>query len=954
MLYEHAPTPLWVIDFSDVYSFLKRKREEGITDIHSYLSTCSEEELKDSFNFHIRGANQAALNLFKAKSAEELEARKYELSGQDATALHIESLTCIWEGKSHYHQIGKQYDLEGNLMIVEVDWTILSDDEDLLKKVVISFEDVTEREKATEQLRQSEAKFRSLFEYSADGLMLIDEELKIVMVNKTLQELTGYDAEWLIGKDVEEFHRQYKQKIGRGDFEKTNMEALRRFVGGIGDDKVELEYSFFDEKHKLRSQRTTVFQVQSGDKKYFVASLTDKTAEYVAMKASEIVYQVTHTVNTDVSMEELYKVIHEALGTLMDVTNFYIALYDSAKNLITFPYLVDEMDEDSSPLEATNPNSLTVQIIREGKSLLLQKEAIFERTRTQGMVGKQSLNFLGAPLIAEGKVIGAICLQSYRYGDLYGEEDRKLLVSISDQIAFALKKKQSDERISILMQAVEQAGDGIIIFNPDGTIKYVNNIFERISSYRRIELLEKPYESLPFDIESRRGMQNSWVRVRSAQPWRGKVDMMRKDGQKVTLDMVVKPVIDDQGKLSSIIASCKDVTYELVKEEQQKRTQRLEAIGRLTGGIAHDFNNILSAIIGYTELASDDLDPDSETAESLMEVLRSAGRAKEMIAHLLAFSRQEESKTEVIELSEHVRESVRFLRSYLPRTIKINESYTQEPSTVIAVPGQIHQIVINLGTNAMHAMCKDDSRIDVSVEPISFSSKDMLSFPELDKCQYLKIVVSDNGCGIDPAVADHIFDPYFTTKGATEGTGLGLSVVHSIVQSHKGAIRVNSEVGTGTTFTVYLPLYAPDGWHQGNQEIEEPIEVSGKESILFVDDEAALVSVFRQGLMRYGYKVEGFTDPRKALEHFKKNYEKFDMVVTDTTMPHLNGVEFSQQVLEIKPDIPVIICTGFTTLISVDDARSKGIKDFIMKPFKIRSIATRIREIFDEIKANES
>jgi len=250
----------------------------------------------------------------------------------------------------------------------------------------------------------------------------------------------------------------------------------------------------------------------------------------------------------------------------------------------------------------------------------------------------------------------------------------------------------------------------------------------------------------------------------------------------------------------------------------------------------------------------------------------------------------------------------------------------------------------------MHALHKDGALIEIGVEAVSFRSQDMQAFPELDQCQYLRISVGDNGTGIDPGIVDHIFDPYFTTKSANEGTGLGLSIVHSIVQAHHGAIRVDSEVGVGTTFNVYLPLYTPDDWHQGNPEAAETANSVGCETIMFIDDEPSLVNVFRQGLMRLGYKVEGFTDPRKAHEHFAKNPGRIDLVVTDTTMPYMNGVDLAEKMLAIKPGLPVIICTGFTTIISVEEARKKGISDYVMKPFKIKDIAARIREVLDSKK----
>lgn len=247
----------------------------------------------------------------------------------------------------------------------------------------------------------------------------------------------------------------------------------------------------------------------------------------------------------------------------------------------------------------------------------------------------------------------------------------------------------------------------------------------------------------------------------------------------------------------------------------------------------------------------------------------------------------------------------------------------------------------------MHAIKHDNGLIDVCVEAISFRSKDMLAFPELEQCHYLLISISDNGTGIEESLIDHIFDPYFTTKSANEGTGLGLSIVHSIVSAHHGAIRVESTVGEGTTFKVYLPLYMADKWYPGSIDQGVENDVSGTENIMFIDDEPMLVNVFRQGLMRLGYQVEGFNDPRRAQEYFAKNADKIDLVVTDTTMPFMNGVDLAEWILEMRPELPIILCTGFTTLISSEEAQRKGIRDFIMKPYKIKDLATLIRNLLD-------
>lgn len=952
MLYDQSPVSLWVEDFSDVFTALMKLKEEGVQDLRAFFQTYPDRFAACISLLKIVDVNSTTLKLFGAQSKEELIANSHLIFQNEASETVLASMLAVAEGRKSFEGQGINYDLKGNALHFRISWNIPGDSPEDLKRVIVAMQDTTRLERIRKELEEREALFRCIFEQASEGMMLIDAEGKILLVNQAMEELCGVVATEVVGCMLSSFYDAFSPKI-RAFPDPVSMQKLQNFFSSKPAAVNRIDYTFFDERHKLNAHRLSMVPIRSDKETLYATLITDLSAVRKSEVITGILHKISHAVNIECSLDDLFHTIHTAMAQVIDVTNFYIALYDKRSNLITFPYLVDEMNEDAGAIEADDNTSLTAQIISEERTLLLDAEDITTRTQDRGFMGVQCKNFLGTPLMISGKVIGAIVVQSYQSSDLYDNEDRLLLESISEQIAYALNKKQADENINVLFQAIEQAGEGIIIFSPQGTIQYVNTIFERITSYRRIELLDKPFEFLPFDVGSRKEMQQSWLRVRSSQPWRGKIDMIRKDAQKITLDMVVKPVIDNDGKLSSIIASCKDVTYEILREEQQKRAQRLEAIGRLTGGIAHDFNNILSAIIGYSELAGDDLSPECDAALNLVEVLKSATRAKEMISHLISFSRQEESKTEVIELVEHVKESVRFLRSYLPRSIKIVERYTAERNTVIAVPGQVHQIIINLGTNAMHALQKDGAILSVNVDLVNFCSRDMQAFPELEQCQYLRICVSDNGTGIDPAIMDHIFDPYYTTKNANEGTGLGLSIVHSIVHAHRGAIRVESNLGEGTSFYIYLPAYTPDEWHIETSEIEDEHEPGGNETVLFVDDEPSLVNIFRQGLIRLGYKVEGFTDPRKAIDYFQKNAEAVDLVVTDTTMPYMNGVDLAEKMLAHKPDLPVIICTGFTTLISVDDAREKGIRDFVMKPFKIKDIASRIREILDGVEKDE-
>ena len=948
MLFEQSPVSIWVEDFSGVVEYLNDLKKEGIKDFRAYFMTYPDKIYECIQNLRVVDVNDTTLETYKAPDKPTLLRGLPLIFRDEAVLCLMESVIALSEDRTHFEGQGINYDLQGNKLMFRISWNIPGQELNDLKNVIVVMQDYTRLDQVRRELEESESLFRSIFEQSSEGLLLLDGSGAVRLVNKSFADIIGASQIDMAGIPIWDIYARFTAENSLDRDLPLTEAKIREFLARHQAEQQVLEYSFRDSRSKYHVHKLTIQPIQVNDQRLHTLVLTDLSAFNRSELVTAMLHRVSHAVNAEVSLDEIFHIIHESMGRLLDVSNFYIALYDSKSRLITFPYVVDEYDDDDSPISIDFADSLTAQIISGAQTLLLDEEEVHQRTGLDYGDHRLAKNYLGTPLILSGNVIGALAVQSYTHSNLYTEEDKLFLESISEQIAFALHKKQSDDNITVLIQAIEQAGEGIVIFSAQGFIYYVNTVFEKSIGYSRGELLDKPLEFLPFDQNSRKEMQSSWMRVRSSQPWRGKVDMIRKDGSKITLDMVVKPVVDQDGHLSSIIASCKDVTYEILREEQLKRTQRLEAIGRLTGGIAHDFNNVLSAVIGYTELAAEDIDPSSDSAQKLVEVLKSANRAKEMIAHLISFSRQEEARTELIELVDHVKESVRFLSSYLPKNIEIKESYNAPSSSITAVPGQIHQIIINLGTNAMHAIGQKNGLLEISVDQVAFLSKDMVAFPELDQCEYLRIKVSDNGCGMEENLIQHIFDPYFTTKRSSEGTGLGLSIVHSIIQAHRGAIRVESSVGVGTSFTIYLPIFKADKAAPKECVPELGEDVSGMETILFVDDEPMLVNVFKQGLERLGFHVEGFTDPRKALEFFDRNHHRVDIVLTDTTMPYMNGVDLAEKMLAIDPRMPIVICTGFTTLISAEGAKQLGIRDFVMKPFKIKEIAQLIRDILDK------
>lgn len=386
----------------------------------------------------------------------------------------------------------------------------------------------------------------------------------------------------------------------------------------------------------------------------------------------------------------------------------------------------------------------------------------------------------------------------------------------------------------------------------------------------------------------------------------------------------------------------------LALEMQLRQAQKLEALGTLAGGIAHDFNNVLSPIVGFTELAMDDVPKDGEIYNDLQEIFNAAMRASELVKQILAFSRQTKSELMPLKVQLIVKEAMKLLRASLPTTIALTFNIDANCGPVLADPTDMHRIIMNLCTNAYHAMRDQGGELKVTLENCTLGSDDRVPSLNLPSGKYLKLVVSDTGVGMDAATRERIFDPYFTTKPLGEGTGMGLAVVHGIVKSCGGDILVSSEIDKGTTFELFFPRIESEVEGSGSPE-GEPVPV-GNEHILLVDDEAQIIFMMRQMLNHLGYRVTTRTSSIEALEAFASSPDKFDIIITDQTMPNMTGDELAIKLMSIRKDIPVIICTGFSEKISEEKARKKGIRALLMKPVIKREMARTIREILDSVK----
>ncbi|MGV1100843.1 PAS domain S-box protein [Thiovibrio sp. JS02] len=432
------------------------------------------------------------------------------------------------------------------------------------------------------------------------------------------------------------------------------------------------------------------------------------------------------------------------------------------------------------------------------------------------------------------------------------------------------------------------------------------------------------------------------------------LQLLTKKGETIPFEYHATLFEDGKDKEKFVVSIGRDISERIRAEEEKEKLEidlrqahKMEAIGTLAGGIAHDFNNILTVILGYAELGRRFSQGQTKLSEYLEQISKATHRAKELVNQILAFSRKSESKLRPLSLYPLAHEALQLLRSSIPSSIEIVSDLDMECGITLADPTQIQQIIMNLCTNAVHAMEKESGQLGVILARRKFSNRRLDTEDITISGDFIELCVSDTGHGMDEETMEHIFDPYFTTKEVGKGSGMGLSVVHGIVHGLGGTIRVSSSPGKGSVFRIYLPVVdAPAS--EANEESElADLLPPGRERILFVDDENAIVDIHKVFWAELGYAVEAVTDSRTALQRFQATPHRFDLVITDQTMPNLSGADMAVQMLRLRPELPIILCTGYSNVISEEDALSLGIRKFIMKPVGLQELAKLVREIFE-------
>lgn len=646
----------------------------------------------------------------------------------------------------------------------------------------------------------------------------------------------------------------------------------------------------------------------------------------------------------------------ELFGTIQDITERKAAEEALVKSEATYRELIDGMNEtvwvigaDEKFIDVNRTASELLQYSREELLTMGPRDidpSITETTikqRQNSFAQNRIRIFESTHIRKDGKAI-PVEIQSTKV--TYNGRTATLSIArdITERKAAeaALHKSQTTTRL--LAAVVHQAREAIIITDLAGIIEYVNPAYTAMTGYTAAELLGHPLRVPTPEQPVDQGQQTPWATVQQNETWTGRFMDVRKDGSHYHKDITLFPIHDADGQLINYCQIARDISHELQLERQLSQAQRLETIGTLAGGIAHDFNNILMPMIGYAEMAAVKLPSTDPLQTNLQQILKGAQRARELVRQILTFSRQHEQQRSPLYLHIIVKEALKLMRPSIPSTIEIRQLIDPACQKVLGDATQLHQVLVNLCTNAFHAMEEKGGVLTITLEQVVIDPTLAQLYPNLQQEDYARLAVSDTGIGMARATLERIFEPFFTTKSVDQGTGLGLSVAHGIIRAHDGALLAQSALGKGSTFYIYLPIFVADT--KQSTEQEESV-VRGQETILLVDDEPTIAEILKVMLEWLGYQADAYSSSRAALTAFQHQPQKYDLVLSDLTMPDMTGVELAGQLQLVRPGIPVIIITGYGNRLDEKTQQRNGIRHVAGKPIIISELAPLIRQVLD-------
>ncbi len=826
-----------------------------------------------------------------------------DIDAEEASAQTEERIQRVIANRSELFETSHRRK-DGSIFPVEVSVTYLGEEEG---KFVCFGRDLTERKRAEKDLAHSHDLMRYIIEHANSSVAVHDRDLRYIYVSQRYMEEHKVKERDIIGRhyyevfpDMPRKWRDAHQKALAGEISREERDQYRRTASTV--DWMRWECRPWYEADGLIGGIIIYSEV-----------ITERVQAEESLRESEARQRSLF----DQSVEGIF--LHDLEGRILDVNR--MACLQSG-------YSRDELLQltvfDLHAHQADKENLSKDEIISQWNQWL---------PNVRKTVETEHLN-------KDGEVMPVqISTGLISYGN------QKVMLAIVQDIT---ERRKVEAERARLISAVEQAAEIIVITDPEGTIQYANPAFERITGYGSEEVKGQKPRILKSGQQDDRFYQELWQTIKNGESWQGRMINKRKDGGLYTEEATISPVIDTKGKIRNFVAVKRDITSEINLEARLAQAQKMEAIGTLAGGIAHDFNNILAVIVGYAEMLEYDLRDGSPSKENIGQIITACKRAKDLVKQILTFSRQGEQEVKPLRLDLIIKETLKMIRSSLPASIDINQSIKASFPTVFADHTQVHQIMMNLCTNAAQAIEDEHGTIHVVLDEIQIEKDANNQMIDLKPGRYVRLKVSDTGTGIPKEIRKRIFEPYFTTKKAGEGTGLGLSVVYGIVKEYGGDILVESDEGVGSTFSVFFP--ASEKEQPSPSMRNQAILPLGVERILFIDDEPLIARLGKEYLERLGYKVTIRQCALEALELFRNDPDRFDLVVTDMTMPQMTGDEVAAEMLKIRTDIPIILCTGYSRRISEKRAKEIGIRAFVMKPLAPHDFAHTVRKVLDEEK----
>ncbi|MFZ5796893.1 MAG: response regulator [Thermodesulfobacteriota bacterium] len=820
---------------------------------------------------------------------------------------------------------------------------------------------VLENVQKQNQLNRAETRYRNLFASLRDVVIIADSNRIILDANQpALRTLFGYENDEIVSRPTailyaspEEFERAGKEAFNRPDAAggKLLEVQFRRKSGEVFT--AELFALKLCDDHGQPTGNIGVIRDITERKQ-----TEQRRREILRARADIMEYAINHP------LDELLTLVLDRVGELVESPiGFYHFVEADGQTLILQQWSSRTLKEFCR----AESKNLHYPIHQAGvwADCVRRKEAVIHNDY-EALEGKRGLpaghakvvRELVVPVLREDMVVAVLGVgnkpSNYTGRDL---EIISYLADITWEAIDSLKSREALRRSEIenerLLAAIEQADESIMITDPAGIIQYVNPCFERITGYGRKEALGRTPAILKSGKQDAAFYKHLWKTITSGGTYSGRVINRRKDGTLYTEELTISPVVNSAGRIINYVAVKKDITEALQMEAKLRQAQKMEAIGTLAGGIAHDFNNILSAILGYAQLADDSLDNPAQAREDLVQVVTAGKRAVDLVRQILTIARQADRQQQPLRIQFLVKEALKLLRPSISTAIGIETDIDPNTPEILADPGEIHQLIMNLCVNAHHAMQevrKNDHLMKIVLRPVDLDEA-MIARSGLAVApgRYAALTVSDTGCGMTLETMEKIFEPYFTTKAKGKGTGLGLAMVKSVVEEVGGAVRVESVVGRGADFTVYLPVHVGEkaaGYSTAAKEIVR----GGPERIMVIDDEELLVRLHERTLARHGYRVSTFTDCAEAMQAFMADPTAWDLIITDLNMPKTTGLDLARACLQVRSEVPVILCTGFSEEIDREQAKALGMTEMLYKPVDATILLRLVREILDRQK----